>query len=189
MLQVREQVEQEIWRQQKQGHSHFWLDNWIGLGALCHVIGLDFVYDRTVVQVKEKVEAERWNEIKLKEIFPNEIEEHIIMRISPPIEQDKVDKPYWKPAESEKFTALRYVKGTQEHQVIIEIYSKLMEKIIEEKLADVETVIDDAIGKLHDGDLVNVDLTKSNMLMRSSANQLFLHTRNPQSSGRQRSTS
>ena len=42
----------------------------------------------------------------------------------------------------------------------------------EERMADITTQIGNAIGKLHDGGLVHGDLTTSNMLLRSSANQL-----------------
>ncbi|KAK4338732.1 hypothetical protein RND71_043219 [Anisodus tanguticus] len=44
----------------------------------------------------------------------------------------------------------------------------------EERMADIATQIGNAIGKLHDGGLVHGDLTTSNMLLRSSANQLVL---------------
>lgn len=42
----------------------------------------------------------------------------------------------------------------------------------EEQMTDIATQIGNAIGKLHDGGLVHGDLTTSNMLMRSAANQL-----------------
>lgn len=44
--------------------------------------------------------------------------------------------------------------------------------MVEEKLNDVATQIGDALGKLHDGGLIHGDLTTSNMLVRSSTNQL-----------------
>ncbi|KAL3336401.1 hypothetical protein AABB24_032243 [Solanum stoloniferum] len=44
----------------------------------------------------------------------------------------------------------------------------------EERMADITTQIGNAIGKLHDGGLVHGDLTTSNMLLRSSVNQLVL---------------
>ncbi|KAJ4832159.1 hypothetical protein Tsubulata_024750 [Turnera subulata] len=43
-----------------------------------------------------------------------------------------------------------------------------------ERLNDIAVQIGDAIGKLHDGGLVHGDLTTSNMLVRSSTNQLVL---------------
>lgn len=42
----------------------------------------------------------------------------------------------------------------------------------EERMADITTQIGNAIGKLHDGGLVHGDLTTSNMLLRSAADQL-----------------
>ncbi|XP_019238290.1 PREDICTED: EKC/KEOPS complex subunit bud32-like isoform X2 [Nicotiana attenuata] len=44
----------------------------------------------------------------------------------------------------------------------------------DERMTDIATQIGNAIGKLHDGGLVHGDLTTSNMLMRSAANQLVL---------------
>ncbi|KAH0646500.1 hypothetical protein KY284_034384 [Solanum tuberosum] len=44
----------------------------------------------------------------------------------------------------------------------------------EERMVDIATQIGNAIGKLHDGGLVHGDLTTSNMLLRSAANQLVL---------------
>ncbi|KAK4729305.1 hypothetical protein R3W88_022293 [Solanum pinnatisectum] len=44
----------------------------------------------------------------------------------------------------------------------------------EERMVDIATQIGNAIGKLHDGGLVHGDLTTSNMLLSSAANQLVL---------------
>ncbi|XP_058096624.1 uncharacterized protein LOC131242172 isoform X1 [Magnolia sinica] len=46
--------------------------------------------------------------------------------------------------------------------------------VIEEQMDDIAKQIGDAIGKLHDGGLVHGDLTTSNMLIKSSTNQLVL---------------
>ncbi|KAA8544061.1 hypothetical protein F0562_021762 [Nyssa sinensis] len=46
--------------------------------------------------------------------------------------------------------------------------------VIEEQMGDIAMQIGDAIGKLHDGGLIHGDLTTSNMLIRSSTNQLVL---------------
>jgi TP53 regulating kinase-like protein len=42
----------------------------------------------------------------------------------------------------------------------------------EERLNDIATQIGNAVGKLHDGGLVHGDLTTSNMIIKSSNNQL-----------------
>uniref|UniRef100_A0A8I6XRU9 non-specific serine/threonine protein kinase n=1 Tax=Hordeum vulgare subsp. vulgare TaxID=112509 RepID=A0A8I6XRU9_HORVV len=46
--------------------------------------------------------------------------------------------------------------------------------INEERLNDIATQIGNAVGKLHDGGLVHGDLTTSNMMIKSSTNQLVL---------------
>lgn len=62
-----------------------------------------------------------------------------------------------------------YVNGPSVKDVFLEFGSR---GVVEERLDDIATQIGDAIGKLHDGGLVHGDLTTSNMLIRSSTNQL-----------------
>ncbi|XP_075101679.1 uncharacterized protein LOC142177113 [Nicotiana tabacum] len=40
-LQMRDEVEHQVWWQLKNGNSYFWYDNWTGLGALYHASGPD----------------------------------------------------------------------------------------------------------------------------------------------------
>ncbi|KAK3421436.1 hypothetical protein EUGRSUZ_G02085 [Eucalyptus grandis] len=64
-----------------------------------------------------------------------------------------------------------YVDGPSVKDVFLEFGSH---GVVEERLDDIAAQIGDAIGKLHDGGLVHGDLTTSNMLIRSSTNQLVL---------------
>ncbi|XP_059277620.1 uncharacterized protein LOC132031700 [Lycium ferocissimum] len=121
MLQIRDLVEHEIWWQQKQGNSHFWLDNWTGLGSLYHATGTNFDYDRTVVQVHEAVDVGGWNEGMLRDLIPNKIVEHILSTVTPPTNQDAVDKPFWKLEARGKFTvgsAYQFVRQRKEPSLL-----------------------------------------------------------------------
>lgn len=64
-----------------------------------------------------------------------------------------------------------YVDGPSVKDAFLEFGSH---GVVEERLDDIAAQIGDAIGKLHDGGLVHGDLTTSNMLIRSSTNQLVL---------------
>ncbi|CAN6439697.1 unnamed protein product [Victoria cruziana] len=64
-----------------------------------------------------------------------------------------------------------YVEGPLVKDVLLEFGSH---GIVEERINDIATQIGDAIGKLHDGGIAHGDLTTSNMILRSSNNQLVL---------------
>nr|GLL46894.1 EKC/KEOPS complex subunit bud32 [Ipomoea trifida] len=64
-----------------------------------------------------------------------------------------------------------YVEGPLVKDILLGFGSSGMD---EERIADIAFQIGNAIGKIHDGGLVHGDLTTSNMLMRSSTNQLVL---------------
>ncbi|WCJ21586.1 EKC/KEOPS complex subunit bud32 [Euphorbia peplus] len=64
-----------------------------------------------------------------------------------------------------------YVEGPSIKDVFLEFG---LHGVVEERLDDIAIQIGYAIGKLHDGGLIHGDLTTSNMLIRSSTNQLVL---------------
>ncbi|XP_049932309.1 uncharacterized protein LOC116250506 isoform X2 [Nymphaea colorata] len=64
-----------------------------------------------------------------------------------------------------------YVEGPSVKDVLLGFG---LHGIVEERINDIATQIGDAIGKLHDGGMVHGDLTTSNMILRSSNNQLVL---------------
>jgi serine/threonine protein kinase len=62
-----------------------------------------------------------------------------------------------------------YVDGLSVKDILLGFGSN---GVNEERLNDIATQIGNALGKLHDGGLVHGDLTTSNMIMKSSNNQL-----------------
>ncbi|XP_070054341.1 uncharacterized protein [Nicotiana tomentosiformis] len=91
MLQMRDEVEHQMWWQLKSGNSYFWFDNWTGLGAHYHA----------------SVENGAWNEGHLTELLPEELADHILDSITPPSDYLMMDKPWWKLEIKGQFT----VKG------------------------------------------------------------------------------
>ncbi|XP_059310637.1 uncharacterized protein LOC132061989 [Lycium ferocissimum] len=104
MLKAREEIEQEIWWRVQQGNSYFWMDNWTGLGALYHIIPPEFEWDPTVILVKEAAEDGQWKVDMLKEISPEDLANHILENITPPVEHKEVDRAYWKMEARGKFS-------------------------------------------------------------------------------------
>ncbi|XP_019223710.1 PREDICTED: uncharacterized protein LOC109205453 [Nicotiana attenuata] len=61
MLQMRDEVEHQIWWQLKSGNSWFLFDNWTGLGRLYHASGPDHWCDEPYKFVGEVMENGTWN--------------------------------------------------------------------------------------------------------------------------------
>lgn len=124
MIKCRDEIEKDIWWLVKQGNSYFWLDNWTGLGALCHIIPTDFAYDKTIVLVKETTEEGQWHEQTLRRILPQGLAEHILKKVNPPREEDGPDRPYWKQEPRGKFTvgsAFQFLRQRQESNKIYKL--------------------------------------------------------------------
>ncbi|XP_034711903.1 EKC/KEOPS complex subunit bud32 [Vitis riparia] len=64
-----------------------------------------------------------------------------------------------------------YVEGPAVKDVFLDFG---LHGVAEEQMDDIAKQIGDAIGKLHDGNLIHGDLTTSNMLIQSGTNQLVL---------------
>lgn len=62
-----------------------------------------------------------------------------------------------------------YVEGPAVKDVFLDFG---LHGVAEERMDDIAKQIGDAIGKLHDGNLIHGDLTTSNMLIQSGTNQL-----------------
>lgn len=62
-----------------------------------------------------------------------------------------------------------YVEGPSVKDVFLDFG---IHGVVEERMNNIAMQIGHAIGKLHDGGLAHGDLTTSNMLIRSSTNQL-----------------
>nr|XP_009625433.1 uncharacterized protein LOC104116314 [Nicotiana tomentosiformis] len=95
MIQMREELEHQVWWQLKNGRIYFWYDNWTGHGAQYHTSGPDHWCDDSIKHVDEVMENGTWNEVLLRELFLGEIPKHILEKIAPPVHQSVKDNPWW----------------------------------------------------------------------------------------------
>nr|XP_016513320.1 PREDICTED: uncharacterized protein LOC107830307 [Nicotiana tabacum] len=77
------------------GSSLFWFDNWTGLGALYFLVPPDFGVDESIHNVFEVLENSAWNVDRLLEILPEELALHIVENITPLVQENVLDTPYW----------------------------------------------------------------------------------------------
>ncbi|KAH0696182.1 hypothetical protein KY289_013664 [Solanum tuberosum] len=92
MLRVREDVEHEIWWQQKEGTASFWMDNWTKQGAL-YYIEPQGVYEE--MEVKEMILNGQWNIARLRQLLSHDMVDCILENISPTMNMDDQDKAWW----------------------------------------------------------------------------------------------
>ncbi|KAH0665329.1 hypothetical protein KY285_026535 [Solanum tuberosum] len=101
MVELREEVEHNIWWQLKSGEMSFWFDNWTKQGALY------FLEDHTVgeeeIEVKKFITNEGWNIQKLGQVLSEELVEYITKFINPHLLEEE-DKPWWMGNTSGEFT-------------------------------------------------------------------------------------
>lgn len=93
MLEVKGEIEHEIWWQIKARNSNFWFDNWTRQGALYHIE--DHNVSEEEMEVKEFITNGEWNVEKLKEYLYEEMILHIIENIKPTIDLAENDNVWW----------------------------------------------------------------------------------------------
>ncbi|XP_049370570.1 uncharacterized protein LOC125835476 [Solanum verrucosum] len=98
MTSIREEVEHEIWWQNKAGNSSFWFDNWTKQGALYHI---EDTAKEEEVEVKE---FEGWDMEKLLQNLSLEMTDHIMENISPPNILFGNDVAWWMANAQGRFT-------------------------------------------------------------------------------------
>jgi len=91
-LEIREEVEHDIWWQIKAWNSSFWFDNWTKQGALFFIEGENARDEE--IEVKEFIENGSWKIEKLRENLSEEIVFHIVKNIKPN-NYALTDKPWW----------------------------------------------------------------------------------------------
>ncbi|XP_019240114.1 PREDICTED: uncharacterized protein LOC109220105 [Nicotiana attenuata] len=95
MLECRDLIEHQIIWKLRMGSSLFWYDNWTGLGALYFLVPQDFGIDEGIQNVYELVENGAWNVDRVMELLPEDLASHIIEKISPPLVENDIDRPFW----------------------------------------------------------------------------------------------
>nr|XP_018629644.1 uncharacterized protein LOC108946822 [Nicotiana tomentosiformis] len=128
ILQMRDQIEHQIWWQLKSGNSYFLYDNWTGLGPLYHASGPDNWSDESIVHLDEVVENEAWNEDQLRDLVPDELANHIIETITPPSAHNQNDKPWWKLETKGKFSGKHPKEEALPHVFLKSLVAKFIWK-------------------------------------------------------------
>lgn len=95
MLECWDIIEHQITWHPKMGSSIFWLDNWIGLGALYFIVPPKFGIDENVHNVYDVLENWAWNVERLLEILLEELAHHIVQKVRPLVMENALDSPYW----------------------------------------------------------------------------------------------
>uniref|UniRef100_M1BXK5 RNase H family protein n=1 Tax=Solanum tuberosum TaxID=4113 RepID=M1BXK5_SOLTU len=114
MMRIREEVEHEIWWQQKGGTASFWMDNWTKLGALYFIEpqGLN-----EEVEVKDMIQNEEWDIPRLRQMISEDMVNYIVENINPIMEGD--DKAWWMGNTQGEFTvksAFQLLRRRREEQ-------------------------------------------------------------------------
>ncbi|XP_018625202.2 uncharacterized protein [Nicotiana tomentosiformis] len=81
MLNVRQDMDHEIWWEMKCGTTNIWHENWTGLGALYHVVPPNFHSNEDLQEVAYLRQRDDWNVQLLEQSFPEDIAEHIIQQV------------------------------------------------------------------------------------------------------------
>ncbi|KAH0776166.1 hypothetical protein KY290_007577 [Solanum tuberosum] len=61
MLEARDNIEQEIWWEPRNGCSSTWFDNWTRLDPLTHIVPEDFPIDEGIQDINYFMEEHGWN--------------------------------------------------------------------------------------------------------------------------------
>ncbi|XP_060170520.1 uncharacterized protein LOC132601457 [Lycium barbarum] len=77
VLEARENIEQLIWWETKNGTSNIWFDNWTKLSALHYVLP-DIQIDESIEDVKDLIGGNEWNVSRLQQLLPADVVEYIL---------------------------------------------------------------------------------------------------------------
>ncbi|XP_059292200.1 uncharacterized protein LOC132045634 [Lycium ferocissimum] len=107
MLQARDEIEQNIWWEPRNGTSSMWFDNWSKLGSFHDVFPAenDIGHD-----LEEFMIHYSWNFPKLQAVIPNNVVEYGKHELGYFVRSEKADKPSWKVTSSDNFTRIWFWK-------------------------------------------------------------------------------
>lgn len=103
MLEARDAIEQEIWREPTMGSSNIWFDNWSRLGASYYVVYVDFPINEKG-DIEKLMTEDKWNSQKLESVLPSDITQHIMDNIIINQNASPWDLPWWLPTTNGKFS-------------------------------------------------------------------------------------
>ncbi|KAG5586336.1 hypothetical protein H5410_046770 [Solanum commersonii] len=88
MLQARDDMDQEIWWEIRNGHSSIWYDNWTQLGSLNYWLLISHGIDENFEKVKQFKEDDGWN----YSLIDNMCTEHVSHQVLNEIFRQRKDK-------------------------------------------------------------------------------------------------
>ncbi|KAK4708357.1 hypothetical protein R3W88_029282 [Solanum pinnatisectum] len=97
-----------MWWQPLNGSAQFLFDNWTGMGVLYDITPEEILCDVSIPNVKDLIEASRWNVQRLNMILPQKVTNDIVNIIQPLIDSKDMDKPWWM-LESNEYFFVKFV--------------------------------------------------------------------------------
>lgn len=104
MLHARDSIDQEIWWQPNNGSSSIMYVNWSQIGALHYYFQVSFSSNLLQEDISKLMVHGKWNEELIRHTFPKEVANHIIKEIYIVQQCEEMDKPYWMPNHTGKFS-------------------------------------------------------------------------------------
>ncbi|XP_070045035.1 uncharacterized protein [Nicotiana tomentosiformis] len=86
------------------GSTNVWHENWIGLGALYHIVPNDYTINEDMQEVAELRVDDTWDEQLLVQSFPTDIAQHIKQEVIFGTTENSWDVPRWMPSPSGNFS-------------------------------------------------------------------------------------
>ncbi|KAH0761423.1 hypothetical protein KY290_017496 [Solanum tuberosum] len=104
MLQARDDMDQEIWWEVRNGHSSIWYDNWTQLGSLNYWLPISHSIDENFEEVKQFKEDDGWNYTLIENMCTEQVSQQVHNVLKNVQWSEERDKPWWMPNQNGKFS-------------------------------------------------------------------------------------
>lgn len=104
MLRAKDSFDQEIWWQPNYGHIDIIFDNWTLLGVLYFHLSISHSNEVMEKDVDQLILNGSWNENMLRDIFPNDVMDHVLSNIEIGSTIGDMDTLFWMLTNSRKFS-------------------------------------------------------------------------------------
>lgn len=103
MLEVRDEIESNIWWEPRNGNANFWFDNWTRLDPLIHLMPSN-QRDLRFEEVNHFMKEVLWNKNLLRHNLPSYLVEHIMTELPKKGKNIACDKPWFLGISNGNFT-------------------------------------------------------------------------------------
>ncbi|XP_060202373.1 uncharacterized protein LOC132630793 [Lycium barbarum] len=104
MIEARDQVDQQIWWEPRNGACDVWDDNWTKLGSIKQEMPPDFQIDTSIEEVSYFMNAEGWGAQRLHDKLPINVCDRVLEELSIVEHSEEKDKAWWMASTIGKFT-------------------------------------------------------------------------------------